>query len=93
MSRVGDELQVARIVLADEDAAFIAGPDQARLDRPIAKGRVVAEIGRGAQGQGRPGGEHAIEEIAPRDAQLAHGAVEVGGAGDFFFGFQIDSHG
>src|SRR5262249_25551590 len=98
---VGDELEVSGVMLADEDAALVAGAYDAGLDRAIGEGAVgVAEIRCGGDGQRGAGGGEALHELPARHAhdrrpalgQLADGALEVRLADRFLLGGHIKCH-
>ena len=98
----GDEIDEVGIVLADEDAAFIAAADDARLDGAHAAREAVigiTEVGGSADGERGAGGDEPLHEAPPRDARrlvglrhLADDAIEVIFAGRFLFGGHIESH-
>src|SRR5262245_8096721 len=91
---VGDKLEIFRIVLADQDAAFVAGADKSNLHRITAEtGIAVAEICGCRERQNASRGDETLHKSASRHAtfrrrgrELADDAVEVLLADGFLFG-------
>ena len=79
-----DELQIFGIVEADEDAALVAGADQADLDGAALPGLVAEVSGRGQRHRGS-GGQQAFHEVATGDIS-ADGFLKGGLAFGFFSG-------
>src|SRR6516162_2100522 len=68
----GDKLEVGGIVLTDQNAAFIAGADEAGAHGPAAEGTIrVGEIARRRHGHGGPGRHQAAHELAARHSLAA----------------------
>ncbi len=97
---VGDELDVSGVVLADEDAPFVAGADEARLDGLGREAAVaVAVVGGSRERHRGAGSDQALHEASARDpaglgavSKLADDALEILLADRLLFRGHIESH-
>ena len=87
----GHKLEIILVVLADQDAALVAGADQAGLDR-VALPLLVAVIGGCRDGHGGARGQQALHEIAAVDGMTADCGVKVGPSRFALLGGGEDGH-
>src|SRR5439155_13348173 len=87
----GDDFQELRVMLAGQDAAFVAAADQRRPDR-LAGQLLVAEVGRrGGDRQRAASDDHALHEVPAGQVRGHFGEVLL--AEFLLLGGEVEGHG